>query len=81
MIHCPICKSNTKVLEVRGSQRRRECTLGHRFNTHEITELEAPDRGMISIKKDEYKAFLDVMKVAKRNVHLMLGEAKCKLKL
>lgn len=33
---CPTCNSTTRVLETRGTRRRRECAQGHRFTTFEV---------------------------------------------
>lgn len=35
-MRCPACHSWSRVLETRGSTRRRECANGHRFTTTEV---------------------------------------------
>jgi transcriptional regulator NrdR family protein len=73
MIYCPTCESSTKVYDVRGIKRRRECTLGHRFTTYETVETETQYRGMVLVNKKEYQAFLAVMNAAKNSIDLTLG--------
>jgi transcriptional regulator NrdR family protein len=74
MILCPICQSKTKVLESNGVKRRRKCLdNNHRFNTDELPEVEPINAGMVLISEREHKAFLAIMKIAKLNLHLTLG--------
>jgi transcriptional regulator NrdR family protein len=75
MILCPICQSKTKVLKIEGVRRRRKCLENnHRFNTDELPEHEPINAGMVLISEREHKAFLAIMKIAKLNLHLMVGK-------
>jgi transcriptional regulator NrdR family protein len=74
MILCPICQSKTKVLEINGVRRRRKCLdNNHRFSTDELPASEHINAGMVLISEREHKAFLNIMRIAKLNLHLTLG--------
>jgi transcriptional regulator NrdR family protein len=47
-LNCPVCSQDTRVLQTRDPERRRECTAcGHRFTTTEILKDDHERRGRL----------------------------------